>query len=92
MDQGMDIQQLRLAVAGAPPVTLDEIPTFRIKSRDTNVSMRYDVWILPFFNAYGLVGHTRGSEAGNVTVTGVPGLLPDTVIPVRIENYRCLLI
>ncbi len=85
MDQGMDIEQIRLGVAGGPPVALDDIPPFRIESRDTNISARYDVWILPLVNIYGVIGHTRGSAVGDVTVTGVPGLLPDTVLPVRID-------
>ena len=85
IDQGMDIERISLSVGGAPPFVLDEIPPFRIKSRDTNISTRLDLWILPFFNVYGIVGHTQGSAVGNVTVSGVPGLLPDTMIPIRID-------
>ena len=50
IDQAMDIHSISLAVGGAPAFPLDEIPPFRLKSRDTNVSSRVDVWVLPFLN------------------------------------------
>ena len=40
-----------------------------IVSWQQNVSSRFDVWILPFFNLYGILGYTRGNARGRVTVT-----------------------
>ena len=85
MDQPMDIEQISLSVAGGPATPLSEIPPFRVQSRDTNYSMRFDVWLLPFINVYGIVGHTRGRAAGDVLVTGVSGLPPVAVVPISID-------
>ena len=47
-----------------------------ITSWQQNVSSRFDVWLLPFFNLYGVAGYTKGNTRGRVTVTGpVLGLL-----------------
>ncbi len=85
IDQTMNIDGIRIGAAGNPPALLPDVPPFQITSQDTNVGGRFDFWVLPFLNVYGLVGRTSGTASGNVVVSGVPGLLPDTVIPVSID-------
>ena len=38
----------------------------REKSKTEN--LRLDMWVFPFLNLYGLVGHTRGSSVGKLPV------------------------
>ncbi|RKR64379.1 hypothetical protein C7387_1073 [Yokenella regensburgei] len=35
-------------------------------------NLRLDMWVFPFLNVYGLVGHTRGSSISNVSVNSDP--------------------
>ena len=75
--QPVKVRDLKLGIGSGPT----ESATFAkvgqpIVSWQQNVSSRFDVWILPFFNLYGILGYTRGNTRGRVTVTGpVFGLL-----------------
>jgi len=75
--QPVNVRDLKLGAGSGPA----ESSTFvkvkgPITSWQQNVSSRFDVWLLPFFNLYGVVGYTRGNTKGTVTVTGpVLGLL-----------------
>jgi len=75
--QPVTVRDLKLGVGSGPA----ESTTFvkvkgPITSWQQNVSSRFDVWLLPFFNVYGIAGYTRGNTRGRVTVTGpVLGLL-----------------
>ena len=42
----------------------------REKSKTEN--LRLDMWVFPFLNVYGLVGHTRGSSVSQVSVDSAP--------------------
>jgi hypothetical protein len=42
----------------------------REKSKTEN--LRLDMWVFPFLNVYGLVGHTRGSSVSQVSVDSDP--------------------
>ncbi|WP_432216581.1 hypothetical protein [Klebsiella quasipneumoniae] len=48
----------------------------REKSKTEN--LRLDMWVFPFLNVYGLVGHTRGSSVSQVSVDSDP------------SQFRCL--
>ena len=45
----------------------------REKSKTEN--LRLDMWVFPFLNVYGLVGHTRGSSVSQVSVDSDPSQL-----------------
>lgn len=42
----------------------------REKSKTEN--LRLDMWVFPFLNVYGILGHTRGSSVSNVSVDADP--------------------
>jgi hypothetical protein len=75
--QPVNVRDLKLGARNGPP----ESSTFvkingPITSWQQNVATRFDVWLFPFFNLYGVAGYTRGNTRGTVTVTGpVLGLL-----------------
>jgi hypothetical protein len=75
--QPVTVRDLKLGAGDSPA----ESTTFvkvkgPITSWQQNVSSRFDVWLLPFFNLYGVAGYTKGNTRGRVTVTGpVLGLL-----------------
>jgi hypothetical protein len=75
--QPVNVRDLKLGTGSGPPqsskfVTVGE----PIISWQQNVSSRFDVWLFPFFNIYGVAGYTRGNTKGTVTITSpVFGLL-----------------
>ena len=75
--QPVDVKDLKLGAGGSPPESSKFVKVGRpITSWQQNVSSRLDVWLLPFFNIYGVAGYTRGNTRGTVTITSpVFGLL-----------------
>jgi hypothetical protein len=84
-DQEFAVDQVQVGVGGLPPlpVALAEIPSLR--SRSTSATVRYDCWVLPVLNIYGLTGYTSGVTTGEVVVGGVAGVPGLVRIPVRTE-------
>lgn len=75
--QPVNVRDLKLGVGRGPAESAEFVKVKGpILSWQQNVSSRFDVWPLPFFNVYGVAGYTRGNTRGRVTVTGpVLGLL-----------------
>ena len=75
--QPVNVRDLKLGVGSGPTESAAFVKVGRpIVSWQQNVSSRFDVWLLPFLNVYGVFGYTRGNTRGRVTVTGpVAGLL-----------------
>ena len=75
--QPVKVRDLKLGIGSGPTESATFVKVGQpIVSWQQNVSSRFDVWILPFFNLYGILGYTRGNTRGRVTVTGpVFGLL-----------------
>lgn len=55
-----------------------------VDSRQSNLNGRFDVWIFPFLNVYGILGYTDGESALDLTIPPV-GMLPGQTIPVTFE-------
>jgi hypothetical protein len=86
--QPVKVKDLKLGAFGSPPESAQFVKVNKpITSWQQNVSGRFDVWLFPFFNVYGLAGYTRGNTRGRVTITGpVLGLLNQEV-PLLAEFY-----
>jgi hypothetical protein len=75
--QPVNVRDLKLGVGTSPPESSRFVTVGRpINSWQQNFSSRFDVWLFPFFNLYGVLGYTRGNTKGIVTITSpVFGLL-----------------
>ena len=75
--QPVNVRDLKLGVGIGAPESSKFVTVGRpIISWQQNVSTRFDVWLFPFFNLYGIAGYTRGNTRGSVTITSpVFGLL-----------------
>ena len=75
--QPVTVKDLKLGAGGSAPESATFVKINQpITSWQQNVSTRFDVWLFPFVNVYGIAGYTRGNTRGRVTVTGpVFGLL-----------------
>lgn len=71
LDQGYDIDSLAFSLPGVGGVDTDVIDV------DNNVwesDIKFDVWVLPFLNVFGIFGHVSGDTA--VDLSAVPLPLP----------------
>jgi hypothetical protein len=75
---GLEVEGLDLIGSGA--ATLDEID-----NQEDTITLRFDVWILPFFNVYGILGKTEGEADGVLTLN--TNLIPPRDLAFDI-NYK----
>ncbi|MCU7783588.1 porin family protein [Lelliottia amnigena] len=54
------------------PVDMFDIDAGHTREKSKTENLRLDMWVFPFLNIYGLVGHTRGSSVSNVSVDADP--------------------
>ena len=76
MRQNIDVDSIRfsgLALGNhAIPVDMFDINAGHTREQSKTENLRLDMWVFPFLNIYGLVGHTRGSSVSNVSVDADP--------------------
>ena len=58
MDQGIDIRNVKVGI-GDPIFEIDDIGLSDARARDTAITLRLDMWLLPFANIYGIFGYHR---------------------------------
>jgi hypothetical protein len=79
MDQGIRIRNLKVGV-GNPNIEVEGLDFNDARSRDSAVTARLDMWLLPFVNLYGLFGSITGQAEFDLDVSqimgGLPGLPP----------------
>ncbi|EBT2064770.1 hypothetical protein R2946_000246 [Salmonella enterica] len=90
MRQNIDVESISfsgLALGNhAIPTDMFNIDAGSTRERSKTENLRLDMWVFPFLNIYGLVGHTRGSSVSKVSVdadpsryTGVDRLIASSV-------------
>ena len=73
--QPVTIKDLKLAIDGNEPVSITGFAQVEeVDSEQRNTGVRFDVWLLPFLNVYGVAGHTKGSIDGVVSVASLPAV------------------
>ena len=85
--QPVNVSDLKLGVRGGTPQSISDFAQVgRVDSTQQNVSGRFDVWLFPFLNLYGIVGYTTGNTKGAVTIPDVPilGIVAQD-LPLRAE-------
>jgi hypothetical protein len=77
LERDIRITDVRVGIDGAPLRSVTRFADFTTRS-EVNVALaRFDAWILPFLNAYLLLGHVHNESTTNVVVTVPrPGPLP----------------
>lgn len=76
MRQDIDVQSISfsgLALGNHPiPSDMFTIDAGHTREKSKTETLRLDMWVFPFLNVYGLVGHSRGSSVSNVSVNADP--------------------
>ena len=87
MEQGVTIDNIDVSFQGAP---VSGMNVQSAESRDSNITFRGDLWLFPFMNLYGVVGHTDGKaefaiEGSGLEIGGMP--IPDFAVQNEMD-YR----
>lgn len=76
MRQDIDVQRISFSglALGSHPIPSDmfNINAGHTREKSKTETLRLDMWVFPFLNVYGLVGHSRGSSVSNVSVNADP--------------------
>jgi len=79
MDQNYEIKQLEFDLPG---VSLSDPSQLKVRNKIQHLDIKFDVWLTPFLNVFGVLGHLRAEttvDLSNVPVVGLPfplGKLP----------------
>jgi hypothetical protein len=79
------VTEIALGPGGVPPVPVDFLTMTDVVGQAQNTSARFDMWLFPFMNLYGLVGYTSGTSGGNLTIDPSSPFLPTITTPVKID-------
>lgn len=76
MRQNVDVESIALtglSFAGRPiPDDLFNIGVGDTRERSETENLRLDMWVFPFLNFYGILGHTKGSSVSQISVDADP--------------------
>ncbi|MGL6315705.1 hypothetical protein [Vibrio sp. WXL103] len=75
MSNPITVNNVGLTGSGASGALLEAIdinaPNAQFKG--SNITLRGDVWIFPFLNVYGILGHTKGTSTAQIESVGCSG-------------------
>ncbi|MCS2158125.1 hypothetical protein MUU48_14545 [Scandinavium sp. H11S7] len=77
MRQNIDVDSISLTGLKAGGMQLPDdmfnIGVGDTRERSETENLRLDMWVFPFLNVYGILGHTKGSSVSNISVDADPG-------------------
>lgn len=84
MKTEMEITSVEVGFSGNPPSQTVPIGSENLSNDTQNLITRFDAWVLPFMNVYGLVGQTWIDSSLDLTVNG-PGN-GNVTLPIRVTT------
>lgn len=80
IERDVDVSDVRLGLNGAPLRDVSRFVNLGSRSHTSVAALRFDAWLLPFLNAYALVGSVTNDTTTRGTVTVPrPGPLPGSL-------------
>ena len=75
LSRDIEITDVRVARNGAQPASVSDFAQLGARADVNNLNLKADVWILPFVNAYAIVGYIWNESETTIDVT-LPPVLP----------------
>jgi hypothetical protein len=75
LSRDIEITDVRVGRNGAPPASVSDFAQLSAHANVSNVNVKLDAWLLPFFNVYLIGGYIRNNSETRIEVT-LPPLLP----------------
>jgi hypothetical protein len=72
MNRHISVSEVRLGLGDNTPVAVNRVGVNETTFHSSTQIARVDLWMLPFLNIYGLIGHTRVTGDVDVTVSQFP--------------------
>ena len=89
MNQGIDIRNVKVGI-GDPNFEIDDFGLSDARSHDTAITVRLDMWLLPFANIYGIFGSINGESELNLDISGITAGLPIPGLPPNIKQGKTI--
>jgi hypothetical protein len=70
MDQGLDIRNLKIGF-GSANQKVERVTFSDARAKDKAATARFDLWLLPFANIYGIIGYIDGETELDVNLPGI---------------------
>jgi hypothetical protein len=70
------VDSISIGLGGAPPAEVSFLDFDEDRASAKTTTMRFDAWLLPFLNVYGVVGYTWANSALDVTIPIGPDPTP----------------
>ena len=70
--QPFDVHSIAFSIDDSPPVQFGDFLTMQnLKVVDESITLRFDTWILPFLNFYGILGQSIGQARGDLVTAAI---------------------
>jgi len=89
MDQGIDIRNVKVGI-GDPTFEIEDFGLSDARARDTAITMRLDMWLLPFANIYGIFGYINGESELDLDISKIASNLPIPGLPPIFEPGKTI--
>jgi hypothetical protein len=89
MDQAIRIRNLKVGI-GDPNIEVEGIDFDDARSHDSAITVRIDMWLLPFLNIYGLFGSINGEAEFDLDVSQITDNLPVPGLPPVVEPNKTI--
>jgi hypothetical protein len=89
MDQGLDIRNVNVGI-GDPTFEIEDFGLSDARAHDTAITVRLDMWLLPFANIYGIFGSINGESELDLDVSRISAILPIPGLPPIFEPGKTI--
>jgi len=89
MDQGLDIRNVKVGI-GDPTFEIEDFGLSDARVHDTAITVRLDMWLLPFANFYGIFGSINGESELDLDVSRISAILPIPGLPPIFEPGKTI--
>jgi len=89
IDQGIRIRNLKVGI-GNPDIEVEGLDFDDARSHDSAITARFDMWLLPFLNIYGLFGSINGEAEFDLDISQITDNLPVPGLPPVVEPNKTI--
>jgi hypothetical protein len=85
LEQSMSVNEVRVGFAGGPLQEVGFVEVDDFKGTGKSLTTRFDAWLLPFLNVYGVVGYTWATSDVVVSIDNPLPARPPIRVPVSVD-------
>ena len=82
MSRDIEVTDVRVSLPGGEPASVSDVGSFAVRNHTTLAALKFDAWLLPVLNVYGLAGYAATDSRLNAAITIDRILAPPEIIQV----------